>query len=34
MLLLYMFVYHFLWPLRFGWLFALSLYNEDYLQFF
>ena len=24
----------FLWPLRFGWLLVLSLYKEDYLQFF
>ena len=24
----------FLWPLRFGWLLVLSLYEEDYLQIF
>ena len=24
----------FLWPLRFGWLFILSLYKEDYLHIF
>ena len=24
----------FLWPLRFGWLLVLSLYKEDYIQFF
>ena len=27
-----MFVYHILWPLRFGWLLVLGLYKEDYLQ--
>ena len=26
--------YTFLWPLRFGWMLVLSLYKEDYLQFF
>ena len=31
-LLLYIFVYHFLLPLHFGWLLVLSLYKEDYLQ--
>ena len=30
----YMFVYHILWPLRFGKLLVLSLYKEDYLQIF
>ena len=28
------FVYHILWPLRFGWLMVFSLYKEDYLQIF
>ena len=31
-ILLYMIVYHILWPLHFGWLLILSLYKEDYLQ--
>ena len=29
-----MFVYHILLPLRLGWLMVLSLYKEDYFQFF
>ena len=29
-----MFVYHILWPLRFGWLLILCLFKEDYLQIF
>ena len=33
-ILLYMFLYHILWPLRFCWLLVLSLYKEDYLQIF
>ena len=31
---IYVYVPHFLWPLRFGWLLVLSLYKEDYLQIF
>ena len=27
-----MFVYQFLWPLRFSWLLVLSLYKDDYLH--
>ena len=27
-----MFVYHFLWPLRFGWPLVHSIYKEDYLN--
>ena len=30
---IFVYVPHFLWPLRFGWLLVLSLYKEDYLQF-
>ena len=33
-LLPYMFVYEFLWPLRFGWLLVLSLHKEDYLPIY
>ena len=29
-----MFVYHILWPLRFGLLLVLSLHKEDYLHIF
>ena len=31
-ILIYTFVYHILWPLRFGWLLVLSIYKEDYLH--
>ena len=31
-ILLYMFVWHILLPLRFGWLLVLSLYKEDYFS--
>ena len=33
-ILLYLFEYHILWPLRFGWLLVHSLFEKDYLQFF
>ena len=29
-----MVVYHTLWAIRFGWLLVLSLFKEDYVQFF
>ena len=33
-ILLYMFVYHILWPLHFGWLLVLSIYKKDYFKIF